>query len=283
MADEIYYFSGTGNSLHVARELQKKMPGAVLIPIVHLLQNSTIRTNADRIGLVFPNFCLTIPIAVHDFLEKADLNSARYIYAVCTRGGSPSEAFVYINEIIKKQGKKINAQLNINMPWNHPLGKENLTDSINDKNLENYDREMQNKLETFSRCIREGEEYIRPDDDVILKLPSWMNAFNGLISRSFNYKSHNFMYQKLIGFYSDSKCNGCTICEKVCLAGKIKLINKKPGWEKGAKCYACFACINFCPQQAIQIKSNFLIKSYTDVNGRYHHSAVSCGDIAAQR
>jgi flavodoxin len=33
MRIEIYYFSGTGNSLHVARELQKRLPDAALVPI----------------------------------------------------------------------------------------------------------------------------------------------------------------------------------------------------------------------------------------------------------
>jgi flavodoxin len=34
---EIYYFSGTGNSLNVARELQKRIPKTDIIPIVSLL------------------------------------------------------------------------------------------------------------------------------------------------------------------------------------------------------------------------------------------------------
>jgi len=28
MSTEIYYFSGTGNSLHVARELKRRFPGS---------------------------------------------------------------------------------------------------------------------------------------------------------------------------------------------------------------------------------------------------------------
>jgi flavodoxin len=37
MSTAIYYFSGTGNSLHVARELQQRLPESRLIPIVRLL------------------------------------------------------------------------------------------------------------------------------------------------------------------------------------------------------------------------------------------------------
>ena len=153
MSTEIHYFSGTGNSLHVVRELQRRIPESSLMPIVHLLHNDTIRMSADTIGFVFPNFCLTIPIPVHDFLEKVDMTSAQYIFAVCTRGGTPSEAFDYINELLKKEGKRLDAQLNITMPWNHPLGEENLPDTVTRERIEHLEAEMQNKLDVFGKCI----------------------------------------------------------------------------------------------------------------------------------
>jgi len=43
MSTEIYYFSGTGNSLHVAKELQKRLPETNLIPIVSLLNKDVIK------------------------------------------------------------------------------------------------------------------------------------------------------------------------------------------------------------------------------------------------
>jgi len=45
MSTEIYYFSGTGNSLFIARELQRRLPGSELIPIVSLLDSESIHTN----------------------------------------------------------------------------------------------------------------------------------------------------------------------------------------------------------------------------------------------
>ncbi|MDD3656088.1 MAG: hypothetical protein PHI72_04895 [Atribacterota bacterium] len=51
MKTEIYYFSGTGNSLYMARELQKKIPNSSLIPIIRLLPTKAIiKTNAEAIG-----------------------------------------------------------------------------------------------------------------------------------------------------------------------------------------------------------------------------------------
>lgn len=51
---EIYYFTGSGNSLHVAKELQGRIPGSDLIPIVSLLNKDTIETKAETVGFIFP-------------------------------------------------------------------------------------------------------------------------------------------------------------------------------------------------------------------------------------
>ena len=80
MSTEICYFSGTGNSLHVAKELQKRIPESNLIPIVSLLNNDAIKTNGDTIGVIFPIYFLTIPIPVRDFLNKLDVASIQYIF-----------------------------------------------------------------------------------------------------------------------------------------------------------------------------------------------------------
>jgi Fe-S-cluster-containing hydrogenase component 2 len=65
----------------------------------------------------------------------------------------------------------------------------------------------------------------------------------------------------------------------ICLAKKIKMVDERPTWQKDVICYGCFACINFCPEQAIQIKSTWYLKSHTDENGRYHHPELSAIDL----
>lgn len=283
MSTEIYYFSGTGNSLHVARELQQRIPGAKLVPIVHLLHNGPFQSSAETIGFVFPNFCLTIPIPVHDFLKMADLTSAQYIFAICTRGGSPSQAFDYIDELLQKQGRRLNAHLNITMPWNHPIGKENLPGGNTEERANHLEAVLREKLDRFSQVIIAREELLEADTDADMQLPAVAKVFDRLVSRSFNYESHRYMYQKQVSFTADAKCKGCGVCEAVCLSGKISLQDGKPVWKEDVPCYACFACINFCSQQAIQVDKNFLIDSHTAVNPRYHHPAVKYADIAGQR
>jgi ferredoxin len=279
----VYYFSGTGNSSHVARGLQRRLPGSELVPIIRLLRQDAIRTQAETVGLVFPNFCLTVPIPVHEFLRKANVSSARYLFAVCTRGGSPSRAFDNINALIQGQGKQLDAQLNVTMPWNHPLGKEDLPAAATPERIEQLESAMEEKLDAFSEIVLAREPHVRPDTEATVELPRWSQAMTSLIPRSPNYELHRFMYQDLIRFYADGACNGCGICEEVCLSRKVVLVDEEPVWKEEVNCYGCLACINFCPRQAIQIQSGFPIKSYTDVTGRYHRPAVSYRDVAEQR
>jgi flavodoxin len=51
---KIYYFSGTGNSLYVAREIAKAFEGAELVPILSALKDGKTEFDADWAVFVFP-------------------------------------------------------------------------------------------------------------------------------------------------------------------------------------------------------------------------------------
>ena len=120
MSTEIYYFSGTGNSLHVARELQKRIPETNLISIVSLLNKDVIKTKAETVGFVFPILFTAIPIPVKNFIKKLDLKSTKYIFVIATRLGTPHSAFTDIEKILKKKSKSLDSHFTLNMPSNDP-------------------------------------------------------------------------------------------------------------------------------------------------------------------
>lgn len=66
-------------------------------------------------------------------------------------------------------------------------------------------------------------------------------------------------------------------------AGKIALRGGRPVWQERVKCYMCYACLNFCPAQAVQIRSTWYVKSHTPHQGRYPHPYATVDDIASQR
>ena len=267
---EIYYFSGTGNSLHVARELQKGIPEANLIPMVSLLQNDIIQTHGEMVGFVFPVHFATVPLLVEMFLRKLGLNSCRYLFAVVTRGGTTNRAFSDIRKILKDQGRSLDACFTINYADNNPRFSN--WKAPTKEELINMEAVAQDRIQFILDTVLNRTKMWEKDIHYTVQIPSILlmsiPAILGM-ARLFGMQDK---------FYSDSKCTGCGICEQVCLAGKIRMIDNKPVWQEKVRCFSCRACINYCPQQAAQMKL-----SKTPKHRRYSHPLVTADDIARQK
>ena len=90
MSTEIYYFTGTGNSLVLARSIVEKTNGK-LISIPSVMDKQSIYIDADTVGIVFPCYLSQlygIPLIVERFIRKlVNINSIEYLFAVCSFGG----------------------------------------------------------------------------------------------------------------------------------------------------------------------------------------------------
>lgn len=280
---EIYYFSGTGNSLFVARELQKKVPDSVIIPIISLLREDIVKTNGKTIGIIFPCHSLTIPIAVKRFIRKIDVQSAEHIFAIATRYGTVFRGFDTLEKLLKKKNKRLNSRFVLNMCHNEaPRHKENYTVPSKSDILQIETTVLQ-KIDQISNTVKNQIPFREKDTNIIIESSS--NPIIGFLIEKLVIFGMNI--SEYIGgvnyFYHDNKCNGCGICEKVCLSTKIKITEKKPIWQRNVLCYMCFACLNYCPKQSVQIKDIHGVRSYTTENGRYPHPYAKANDISAQK
>lgn len=277
MSTEIYYFSGTGNSLHVAKELQKRIPGADLIPVVSLLGQDVIRTQAETVGLVFPIHLTTLPMPMREFVKKLDPRSAEYIFAVGTRMGTFYLADIALENVLKEKGKRLDAYFILNMPNNTPTGlvpgpgNKNWVNKNSEEKVQALDAAVENRLDAIQSVI--VNQVPDPKDDA----PRRGAMLKRLISifLAFGEKSSS---RSTIPYYADSSCTGCGTCEKVCPSQKIRLADGKPVWQKDAQCYFCYACFNYCPTQSILVG-----KRYIQKDGRYSHPGVTANDIAGQK
>ena len=75
MKTTIYYFSGTGNSLKVAKDLAGKLKDTELIPIAKIWKEESILPHSNRIGFIFPLYFYGCPSIVLDFLKKIELST----------------------------------------------------------------------------------------------------------------------------------------------------------------------------------------------------------------
>ena len=87
---EIYYFSATGNSLAVARDIAK-LNNAKLISVVSTIKKSSIKTDAEIIGFVFPIYDFKPPSIFKELIFKIENIKSKYLFAICTYGLTPSK------------------------------------------------------------------------------------------------------------------------------------------------------------------------------------------------
>jgi ferredoxin len=217
---------------------------------------------------------MTVPIPVKRFIKKLDLRSTRYIFAIATRAGTQHIAFMEIEKILEKKGKSLNSSFTLNMGCNDPRDKD--YHPVTDGEIAELKSEVQNRLDSIQKIIINRENSREKDSGFTLT----SYVLGRLVRSGMAYAEHNGAKNY---FYVNSRCIGCGKCEKVCLSGKIKMIDNKPVWQESVKCYFCYACLNYCPAKAVQIKSKFYMKSYTEENERYSHPYATANEITEQK
>ncbi len=274
MAMEVYYLSGTGNSLHAARELQKRFPDSRLIPIAGLNVKDEIKSKSDTVGFVFPIHFMTAPGIIFRTLEKMDLLTAEYIFLIGTRCGTPCRImYGKFEKILKKKGKDLDTYITVNMASNDPKFKN--WEPCSREKIDAFDAVLQKKLDILDNTIKERKKYREEDQEITYPVNPFFERLGVLAVGLTGDGSEEF--------YADSRCKGCGTCAKVCLSSKIRMTDGKPEWQKKHDCYSCYACLNFCPEKSVQLKSSRLFKFYTEQNGRYHYPEVSPEEIALQK
>lgn len=268
MKAQIFYFSGTGNSLYIARELQKKLPKSTLVSMSNKANLSDIKSETNLVGFVFPVHAFTLPIPVKSFLESLNLDSASYIFAVATRGGSPCNVFLDINKILKKKGKYLDAEFFLDMP-------NSFTHIAKTPTQEDIIKLNTNALKKLERVASIVSDQKKHNEDKLNK-SLWRRRILFPIVSTFLHKTDYLHTDKK--FYAGSNCIKCGLCSEICLSNKIRMNDGKPIWRADKKCVFCFACLNYCPCKAIQIRNSKSLE-----RGRYHHPEITANDIKVQK
>lgn len=120
----IFYFSGTGNSHYVAKNIAQHNSEK-------LIAISTAVNNGDKlyeynlndneiIGFIYPIYAWGPPAIVIKFIEKLKLNNykSNYIFTVATCGGSIGNTMKVIDNCLKKKSINLNNGFSIKMPNN---------------------------------------------------------------------------------------------------------------------------------------------------------------------
>ena len=260
MHTRLYYYSGTGNSLWAARQLAARLEGDTeLIP---LRADSTLPDNpADRTGLVFPVHMWGLPRRVVEFVSGYNGRSDGYRFAVAVNAGQVAASLLQLQKLLQQKDMTLQAGFGLLTPSNYILWNGAQPEAKQQELFAQAER----KLDRIASIV--GERKSLP----VEQGPWWQNPF-----LSFAYR---FAFPKVAAmdkeFWTETSCNGCGLCTRVCPAGNILLEAGRPVWQR--RCEQCLACIQWCPQQAVQYGQKTAGKL------RYHHPAVSVADMTANR
>ena len=93
MRTEIYYYTGTGNSLWVARAIAAALPGAEVTSIVSAREEDSWRVS-DIVGIVFPVHAWGLPSRLITLAKRIGVTKPGYLFAVAVHAGQPPPAAV---------------------------------------------------------------------------------------------------------------------------------------------------------------------------------------------
>ncbi|MBM6875380.1 EFR1 family ferrodoxin [Fusobacterium mortiferum] len=249
---EIYYFSGTGNSLYIAKRVKKYIDNSVLIPIENVSQLNEIKPLSSEVGFIFPVYFGDIPKIVESTIKKFNFSTVNYIFVIPNCYSIFGKTFLTFEKLLKSKNKNISYRNVLFMPDNailFPIEKD------------------QEKLEEIEKTILP----ILNDIKNRIITPNTPTTYTQILQTFFMklFSEWEFSPKK---FKVNNNCIGCGICKQVCPCKNIELNNKRPLF--GSNCTHCLSCFHWCPKEAISMK-NFTIKN----RRKYHNPNIVLDEI----
>lgn len=261
----VLYFTGTGNCLYVARQLAGKEGEILSIP--QLMRKKQFEIEVDEIGLVYPIYGHMPPYMVREFIKKAQLK-AEYKFAVLTYGMRKCNAVEIWDGISRKAGNVFDYIGTIVMVdnWlpNFDMNEQMKIDKHIPENLAKITSDLSNRRRWHEPVTQEERE-----------------QHEGFMSLSGLDPEVGFLMKADRSFRVTDDCIHCGICTYVCPRGNYQLTGQ--GVKMQGDCEFCFACIQNCPQRAIQFKKNedgtWPDGSEKNPNARYRNENVSLMEL----
>ena len=233
----LFWFSGTGNSRHVAALIARYTQDTTQNIATAMQQKKFEYTlkSGEALGIVCPTYFWGVPAIVDQFLSELSLTCSErpYTYAVFTCGGSSLNAV----SLVRKHFP-VDYFESVTMPDNFII---------------KYDMPDPADIKT---CLRQADVALNRVYGIINRreTPKHNSAsLFGIVATKSAYPGYDKL-RHTSAFHVNDACIGCGLCAEICPDLAISLSDGKPFWT-APMCSLCLACVHRCPASAIQFGS----------------------------
>jgi len=235
----ILYFSATGNTRFVARQLAARLGDEALDLLDRIRRGDHAPIHSEGPFVICaPTYVCEMPRFLADFLRKTPLTGGRDVYFVFTSGGYAGISGVLARRIAGQKGLRYRGCAELTMPRNY-IATNHFPDN-DDPEIRRRIRASARALEAVAAAIRGGER--------LKSRHVWL--FEVLVTLPFNPVWCR-LKQGVGDFRATQRCVGCGKCARLCPLNAIQLVDGRPVWS-GKSCAHCMSCIQNCPTEAIE-------------------------------
>lgn len=256
----IYYFTGTSNTLTLARQIAGQTD-ARLVSIPAQRQKTEIDPQAAMVIVVSPVYYGDLPLLVQSFLSRLTQVENSRVLLVLGHSGDPGRAARTAADALAAHGGKLSGTLAVRLPHN----------------AVRVDEDSETLFASAMQSITTFLVGTTPEMDCTPVTSSGPGSIPHLTRiTGIDADAHLAEAVHAAGqmFTLAGECHGCGMCLMSCPVDNIVMVEKKPHWLD--HCENCLACYSQCPHQAI---STLLVETgYV-----YHAPGFNFKDLVKQK
>jgi len=252
---DLYYFSGTGNTLLAAQAFAEEISKRkTRVNLIRMEKADPSAVNAGHIiGLAFPVAMFTTYPLVWKFIHGLPKVNGTSVFMLTTMGGSSFGLVGKLRTVLEAKGfRAVGAHQAVMPPNIFTVLSEEKNKEIRNKGLIS--------VRAFALSLADGA--VSWPRVPVLSGAAYL--FYAAIINTLKIKA----LQKLFIMKADpDKCIKCGRCAKLCPVRNIKMTPAGPSF--GLECQYCMRCVSYCPVKAIKSKLVFTSRTYKAANAPY--------------
>ena len=255
----IFYFTGTGNSLHVARELAAVTRVDALHSIAQELRFGPQIYKDETVVIVSPVYYHELPDPVREFVV-ANTFVCDYFAIVGTYGNRHGGFAELTRRFLEEQGMRAD-YVNAVMMVDNALPGYDIAEQLRI----DPEKQVETQIAAVAADIEARRAYVMPCSEEDLA-----HHFKLVEKGRIVPTADNPLYRV------SGACIGCGVCAQVCPMNCIEVVGGR-AVHSYERCAICMACIHACPELAIE----FATLREKNAGVHYRNPHISLDDLIA--